>query len=54
MAKLTAWMVTLVGVLLVLPLIGLDIGATLSSWLIALAVLLVGITKLMRNYNGKR
>lgn len=54
MAKLTAWMVTLVGVLLVLPLIGLDIGATLTSWLIALAVLLVGITKLMRNYGGKR
>jgi len=53
MAKLTAWLVTLVGVLLILPLIGLDIGADLSAWLIALAWLVVGVGKLMRNY-GKR
>lgn len=54
MAKLTAWLVTLVGVLLLLPLIGLDIGAGLSAWLIALAWLVVGIGKLMRNYGKKR
>lgn len=54
MAKLTAWLVTLVGVLLVLPLIEIDIGATLNSWLIALAVLVVGVGKLVRNYSKRR
>lgn len=53
MAKLTAWLVTLIGVLLVLPLVGVDIGADLSTWAIALAVLIIGIGKLMRNYQGK-
>jgi len=54
MAKLTAWLVTLLGVLLVLPLIGVDIGVDLSGWIIALAVLVIGIGKLMRNYSSKR
>lgn len=54
MAKLTAWLVTVIGVLLVLPLIGVDIGASLNAWLIALAVLVIGISKLMRNYSGKK
>lgn len=50
MAKLTAWLVTLIGVLLVLPLVGLNIGAIVNSWLIALSVLIIGISKLMRSY----
>ena len=51
MAKLTAWLVTLIGVLLVLPLIGVTaLGGNLSNWLIALSVLVIGISKLMRNY----
>ena len=54
MAKLTAWLVTIIGILLVLPLISVDIGATLNSWLIAILVLVIGISKLMRNYNKKR
>ncbi len=54
MAKLTAWLVTLIGVLYLLPLIGLDIGATFSAWFIALAFLVVGVGKLVRNYDGKR
>ena len=54
MAKLSAWLVTLIGVLYLLPLIGVDIGATFSMWLVALAFLVTGIGKLMRNYNGKR
>lgn len=57
MAKLTAWLVTLVGVLLVLPLIGVTQLGTVTegllAWLIALAVLVVGIGKLMRNYAKK-
>ncbi len=54
MAKITAWLVTIIGILLVLPLIGVDIGAQLTDWIIALAVLVVGITKLVRNYSYKR
>ena len=55
MAKLTAWLVTLLGVLLVLQLL---VPATFSgdwfNWLIALAVLVVGIGKLIRNYSYKK
>ena len=54
MAKLSAWLVTLIGVLWLLPLLGLDIGATVSGWLIGLAFLVMGVGKLMRNYGGKR
>jgi hypothetical protein len=55
MAKLTAWLVTLIGVLLVLQLL---IPATFSgdwfNWVVALAVLVIGAGKLMRNYSGKK
>ena len=59
MAKLTAWLVTAIGVLLVLPLIGINQIANyqaglIQSWIIALAVLAIGIGKLMRNYSKKR
>jgi hypothetical protein len=50
MAKLTAWLVTLIGVLMVLPLLGVTALATLSTWLVPLSVLVIGIGKLMRNY----
>ena len=53
MAKITAWLMTLIGVLYVLPLITIDIGAQLSAWLIALSFLVIGIAKLMRNYKKK-
>lgn len=48
MAKLTAWLVTLVGLLLVLALI-FGFGMWVN-WVIAIAVLIVGLGKLMRNY----
>ena len=55
MAKLTAWLVTAIGVLLILPEIGIDWLVSANSLLIALAVLIVGIGKLMRNYKkGKK
>jgi len=54
MAKLSAWLVTLIGVLYLLPLLGMDIGANLSAWLVALAFFVMGIGKLMRNYGKKR
>ncbi len=51
MAKLTAWLVTLLGVLLVLQLL---MPATFSgawfNWTIAVVVLVIGLTKLLRNY----
>ena len=43
MAKLTAWLMTLVGVLWLLPLIGVDIGVSLTAWLIGLAFLIVDL-----------
>ncbi len=54
MAKLSAWLVTLIGVLWLLPLLNVDIGADLSNWLIGLSFLVMGIGKLMRNYGSKR
>ena len=54
MAKLSAWLVTLIGVLYLLPLLGVDIGADLSMWLIALSFVVMGVGKLMRNYKKKR
>jgi len=50
MAKLTAWLVTLIGVLLILPLLGVSALDKVSEWLIPLAVLVIGIGKLVRNY----
>ena len=55
MAKLTAWLITIVGVLLVLAAIGIvSMTDMWVQWVIALAVLVVGIGKLVRNYSGKR
>ncbi len=54
MAKLTAWLVTLIGVLLILPLIGVSQLDTISKWIVPLAVLVIGIGKLMRNYSKRK
>jgi len=55
MAKMTAWLVTLLGVLLVLALL---VPATFSgdwfNWVVALAVLVVGVGKVVRNYSSKK
>ncbi len=55
MAKLTAWLVLIIGLLLVL---GLLIPNTFTGkwveWVIALGVLVIGIGKLMRNYQKKK
>ncbi len=54
MAKLTAWLVTILGVLLLLPLLGVNQLGTATegilAWLIAIGVLVIGIGKLARNY----
>ena len=55
MAKLTAWLVTLLGALLVLALLLPDtFSGAWFNWVVALAVLVIGIGKLMRNYGKKR
>jgi hypothetical protein len=60
MAKLTAWVVTILGILLLLPLLNInalgDVGGEIDvlDWLIAAGVLIVGIGKLVRNYRKRR
>lgn len=55
MAKITAWLVTLLGLLLVLAQLFPDIFSGMwFNWVIALAVLVVGVAKLTRNYMRKR
>jgi len=57
MAKLTAWVSTILGILLLLPLVGVTgFGSATSGvigWLIALGVLVIGIGKMMRNYKKR-
>jgi hypothetical protein len=53
MAKLTAWLVTLIGVLLVLALVSAAV-ANVNTWLVPVLVLVVGVGKLTRNYSGKK
>ena len=51
MAKLTAWLVTIIGVLLLLEAANVLSALTAyNNWLIAIGVLVIGIGKLMRNY----
>lgn len=56
MAKLTAWVVTILGVILLLPLIGIvspeEVIGGFIHWLIAIGVLVIGIGKLVRNYSA--
>jgi len=54
MAKLTAWLVTLIGVVWLLPLLNVDVLAGYSDWIIGLSFLVIGIGKLMRNYSKKK
>lgn len=49
MAKLTAWLVTVIGLVLVLSALGIY-EVPYSDVIIALAVLVIGIGKLLRNY----
>lgn len=52
MAKLTAWLVTIIGVWLLLAEMGIlpESLLNLQGWVIALAVTTIGIGKLIRNY----
>ena len=52
MAKLTAWLVTIIGLWLILAELGWLSASLISwqGWIIALAVTVIGIGKLVRNY----
>jgi len=51
MAKLTAWVVTIIGLLLVLQAGGwITALDSYYPWLYAIGVLVIGIGKLIRNY----
>lgn len=51
MAKLAAWLVTVLGVLLLLvPLGVVTLADAWVQWVVALAVLAIGVGKLVRNY----
>jgi hypothetical protein len=51
MAKLTAWVVTIAGVLMLLKQLNLVAAVTAyNDWLFTIGLLVVGISKLMRNY----
>lgn len=54
MAKLTAWLITILGVIMILGLLGLgfDWTTTWVQWVVALIVLVIGIGKLTRNYSS--
>jgi hypothetical protein len=54
MAKLSAWLITIVGLLLVLALLLPDtFSGVWFNWVIALAVLATGIGKMVRNYKKR-
>ena len=51
MAKLTAWLVTVIGLLLLLEAGSwLTVLSDYNKWIIAIAVLVIGVAKLVRNY----
>jgi len=54
MAKLTAWLVTLLGVILILPALTITLPAWVMTWIVPLVVLIIGIGKLVRNYSKKK
>jgi len=56
MARLTAWLVTLVGLLWLAFMFGWVPSPIegWTGWLVGLAFFVVGLGKLMRNYGGKR
>lgn len=51
MAKVTAICVTIIGILLALTALEISLGAIVDKWAIPVLVLIVGITKLIRNYS---
>ena len=55
--KLYAILVTLIGILLVLPLIGINSLGSLTegitAWIIAISVLIIGVTGIIKSFKDK-
>jgi hypothetical protein len=55
MAKLTAWLVTIVGIWLLLVQLGVLTGVeALQAWIVAIVVTIIGVSKLMRSYSKQK
>lgn len=57
MAKMTAWIVTVIGLWLLLVQLGVitgDLVTVWQPWIIAILVTVIGVGKLIRNYSGKK
>ena len=55
MAKMTAWLVTIIGILLVLAQLKVvSMADAWVAWVIAVAVLIIGLSKLMLKFSGKK
>ncbi|MDD5650554.1 MAG: hypothetical protein PHF86_09080 [Candidatus Nanoarchaeia archaeon] len=56
MAKLTAWIVTIIGLWLILAQLNVLPASLLNlqGWIIAIAVTVIGVGKLLRNYSKKK
>lgn len=54
-SKIYAYLVTLIGILLILPLVGVTALGNLTSgiigWVIAIAILVIGITGIVKSSN---
>ena len=48
MEKLVNWIILIIGILLILPLIGVASLAGIDAWLIAIGVLLIGLVRLFK------
>lgn len=55
MAKLTAWLVTILGIVLIAAAAGaFSVTDPIFLWILGFGVLIIGIGKLARNYSKKK
>ena len=56
MRKIRAWLILIIGIILILPLLGVDQLGTVTdgalAWILAIVVLIVGILRVMRVYKS--
>lgn len=50
MAKIAAWLIVIIGLLLLLPALGVALPDWIMTWIIPLAVIAIGVIKLMAKY----
>ncbi len=53
-SKINAWLFVLLGILLILPVVGItqlgDISMGITSWLVPIIFIIIGVVKLMKPY----